>query len=320
MSVDPLPPASPRSLPPRSGASRAALQGTGALRRGPAWVVLLGAWACSPDGGGRDSAGETLPSEGELRVLTYNVAGLPDGISSAGAPLLERMPQIAALLEDYDVVGLQEDFDTEGHAALVGEATHPASRWFDALAAEDRVYGAGLSQLSRTEVVDYYEEHYDQCNGVFDGSSDCLASKGFQVLTLSLGGEELDFYNTHHEAGGGDEDVAARSSQVDQVIAAVAARSSDRAVLYTGDFNLRPSDIEDVEPLARYDEAGLPRSCDLLDCAESDHIDQLRLRSSPTLEVWPIAWSRETVFVDGDGADLSDHPAVSITLGWRRIE
>jgi endonuclease/exonuclease/phosphatase family metal-dependent hydrolase len=285
--------------------------------------MVLGACACSPDSGGKDSAGEPLPSEGELRVLTYNVAGLPDGISSAGAPLLERMPQIATLLEDYDVVGLQEDFDGEGHAALVGDATHSTTQWFDTLVSEERVYGAGLAQLSRTDVGGYYEEHYELCNGVFDGASDCLASKGFQVLTLSLGGEKLDFYNTHHEAGGGEEDEAARLSQVDQVIAAVAARSSDHAVLYTGDFNLHPEDAEDAEdaePLARYDAAGLARSCDLLDCAEPNHIDQVRLRSSPTLEVWPIEWSRETVFVDGEGADLSDHPAIAITLGWRRVE
>jgi endonuclease/exonuclease/phosphatase family metal-dependent hydrolase len=275
--------------------------------------------ACSgPVDSAADTAPAEVPTEGELRILTYNVAGLPDGVSSAGAPLLERMPQIAARLDDYDLVGLQEDFSEEGHAALVGEAAHPTVHWFDARVAADRFYGAGLSQLARPDAVAYEEEHYTACNGQFDGASDCLASKGFQVLTLSLGGAELDFYNTHHEAGGGDADEAARLTQVDQVLASVEGRSAGRAIVYTGDFNLHPDDAEDAEPLARYDAAGLLRTCDLLGCAEPNHIDQVRLRSSEALELEAVDWARVADMVDAQGEDLSDHPAIEVTIRWRR--
>jgi endonuclease/exonuclease/phosphatase family metal-dependent hydrolase len=285
-------------------------------------AALLGLALCTgctgkPDSAA-DSGAESVPTEGELRILTYNVAGLPDGVSGAGAPLLERMPQIAARLDDYDLVGLQEDFDTAGHEALVGDAGHGTVRWFDTLVADDRLYGSGLSQLARPAIVAYEGEHYTGCNGVFDGASDCLASKGFQVLTLSLGGAELDFYNTHHEAGGGDEDEAVRLAQVQQVVASTEGRSAGRAIIYTGDFNLHPDDAEDIAPLAAYDNAGLLRTCDLLGCAEPNHIDQVRLRDGDDIELEAVAWARVEDMVDAAGEDLSDHPAVEVTIRWRR--
>jgi endonuclease/exonuclease/phosphatase family metal-dependent hydrolase len=183
----------------------------------------------------------------------------------------------------------------------------------------DRVYGSGLALLSHGEQVDYTEVHYDECHGVLEGASDCLASKGFQVLTTTLGGVEIDLYNTHHEAGGGSEDEAVRLGQVDQVLAFMAGRS-DRAVIYTGDFNLHPDDVEDDEPLARYADAGLRNACDEVACAEPNHIDMIRLRDSGQLELTVEGWSRETQFVDEDGVDLSDHQAISATIRWRVVQ
>ena len=162
-----------------------------------------------------------------------------------------------------------------------------------------------------------YAQHYSDCNGVTDGSSDCLASKGFQATTIELGGVRLDVYNTHHEAGGGPADNAARATQVEELLAAVGERSEGHAVLLTGDFNLRRTDPEDVGLLTAYDEAGLPRACDLQRCPEPDHIDHIRVRSGTDLQLEVLDWSRETRFVSEDGTDLSDHPPIAITLAWR---
>ena len=150
-----------------------------------------------------------------------------------------------------------------------------------------------------------------------DGSSDCLASKGFQATSIKLGGARLDLYNTHHEAGGGAEDNAARTTQVEELLRSVQERSEEHAVLLTGDFNLRLTDPEDVDLLLAYDAAGLPRACDLLDCPEPDHIDHIRLRSGTELELEVLDWSRETRFVTEEGTDLSDHPAIAVTVAWR---
>lgn len=264
---------------------------------------------------------EDLPTSGGFRALTYNVAGLPDGLSSAEQPGKERMPQIAALLGEYDFVGLQEDFVEENHALLVDTA-HETEEWFDATyddAEVEPVMGSGLSVLGRGfEVLDYFEEHYTQCYGTIDNASDCLASKGFQVLRVSLGGEELDIYNTHHEAGGGEEDDAARRSQVEQVLASMAGRSAGRAILFMGDTNLRWSDEEDVDELELYASAGLIDACDATACPEPDHIDRFYTRDSETLALTVTEWLRDERFVDGDGMDLSDHPAIGMSLEWER--
>ncbi len=288
-------------------------------------IVVLLAFGCGTDSDPKtdsdlkSDSGEIGPLQGTLRVLTYNVAGLPDGVSSAEGALLDRMPAIQALLADYDLVGLQEDFDATGHAALTDGTSHAEVLWFSDTVGSDRVYGAGLAQLLPQASAGYREEHYTDCNGVFDGASDCLASKGFQTSTLMLGGEALDVLNTHHEAGGGLEDEAARLAQVDQVLAAIDTHSTGRAILMTGDFNLRPGDVEDAVPLARYDDAGLVRACDWMDCAEPNHIDQIRVRSSDTLSLEVLEWDRPAQFVTEDGVALSDHPAVSAVIAWEVV-
>ena len=260
---------------------------------------------------------EPLETSGSFRVLTYNVAGLPTGIASHPRPTDDRMVEISPMLADYDLIGLQEDFTDSGHDLLFEAPQHPIRSWFSEVYTSEQVYGSGLSQLSRVgEQVELYEEHYTACHGVLDGSSDCLASKGFQVLRLSLGGAELDFVNTHHEAGGGVEDEAVRTSQVDQVLASMSSRSEGRAVIFVGDLNMRWSDPPDALELQRYADAGLRNSCDELGCDEPDRIDQIWVRDGSELRLTVSDWAVETRFVDADGLELSDHDAIALTVQW----
>ena len=50
-----------------------------------------------------------MPTSGDFTVLSYNVAGLPQEISTVNPQ--EHIPLISPLLNDYDVVLTQEDFD-----------------------------------------------------------------------------------------------------------------------------------------------------------------------------------------------------------------
>ena len=166
------------------------------------------------------------------------------------------------------------------------------------------------------QVIGYFEEHFTGCNGILDDASDCLASKGFQVLRVSLGGETLDLYNTHHEAGGAAVDRAVREEQVDAIIASMDGRSAGRAVLLMGDTNLRWSDPEDVPGLEAYRDAGLLDACDLTHCSEPDHIDRFLMRSSDTLDITATDWWRDERFIDANGEELSDHPAIGGRFAW----
>lgn len=276
--------------------------------------LLLILAACGPSES--DSAIE-LPTSGSLRVLSYNVAGLPTGLAGPPRPTPERMAAIAPKLGGYDLVGLQEDFTDEGHDLLLAEADHPVRHWFSTTVAADRAYGSGLSSLAReAELVEVFEDHYSACNGVLDGASDCLASKGFLTLRLSLGGHELDFVNTHHEAGGGADDEAARTTQVTEVLAAMSGRSADRAVVFVGDFNMRWSDPPDAVELQRYADAGLRDACDELACPEPERIDRVLVRDGGGMRLTVSDWAVEPGFEDAEGAPLSDHDPVAITLSW----
>ena len=258
---------------------------------------------------------DTTPTSGDLRLLTYNVAGLPTGLAGPSVPTEERMPQIGAFLNAYDWVGLQEDFTEPGHELLLADAGHPVQYWFSEVLESTRALGSGLSTLVRVgEVVDYEETHYTACNGTLDGASDCLASKGFQITTVRLGSERVDFINTHHEAGGGLEDEAARTAQVDQILGALAA--TEHAVVFVGDFNMRWSDPPDATELQRYADAGLRDVCLELDCPEPDRIDRILVRDSANLMLTVSDWAVEPGYEDAEGAPLSDHDPVAATIAW----
>jgi endonuclease/exonuclease/phosphatase family metal-dependent hydrolase len=255
---------------------------------------------------------------GLLSMLTYNVQGLPDPLTDSDRPGTERMPAIATLLEPYDVVGLQEDFIEENHLLLT-DTSHPERRWFSAKTSSEKAFGSGLSALSRPTITAYVEIHYEQCHGILDGASDCLASKGFQVATLDLGGVLLDVINTHHEAGGGPLDIAARESQVEQVIAALDARP-DRAVVFLGDMNLRPSDPDDQPALARYASVGLRDACAEVACPEDNHIDQIYVRDGADLTLTVEQWNNvDPTFRFAEGDPMSDHPPISAIVRWDRV-
>ena len=256
--------------------------------------------------------------QGEFDALTYNVHGLPSQITGDDTP--GRMVQIAPLLEAFDVIGLQEDFDDNNHEVLVSDASFDTKLWFSETVEEDRVYGSGLSVLARQPLVEGLHEHYTDCNGVFDGASDCLASKGFQVVRLQVGPEAdqtLDVYNTHLEAGNGLEDDRARTAHVTQLLAALSGFSEGRAVLFLADTNLKDSDPEDLIEITRLlEQANLVELCVEVGCPEPGRIDRLLYRSSPSLSLTGVDWWVDERFEDSEGGPLSDHDPIAGRFGW----
>ncbi len=261
------------------------------------------------------------PPTGSLNVLTYNVHGLPAAI--AGDDPAGRMPQINPLLADYDVIGIQEAWVDEFYDALVLDTDRATEVRFDAPLPE-RVYGTGLAVLSDLPEVPAarVHQHYTMCNGTLDGASDCLASKGFQMvrMTLAEGDDEtfeVDVWNTHFEAGGGDADVEARQSHVDDITAAMVEHSAGRAMIFTADQNLSPwDDPEDEAPYQQILDTGLRDVCALLDCDDPEHIDKVMIRDGDRVAFEATAWDVPDAFHDAEGARLSDHPAISAQVTW----
>ena len=261
-------------------------------------------------------SGDEVPASGEFSVLTYNVHGLPPSIT--GDDTTARMEVIAPLLNGFDVVGLQEDFIDSNHGILEAAAEHPVRVRFSDLYDDDRVYGSGLALWSPFPEVDRQQVHYGSCSGLLEGASDCFASKGFQALRQELSpGLEVDFYNTHLEAGGGDEDNAVRVEQVAMLLDSLGGWSAGRAVVFTGDFNLHGGDPADIPLLDLLTgEAGLSDSCVAVDCPEPLRIDRLFFRDGDGLQLEALRWAQAEEFVDSGGLPLSDHDALSASFAW----
>jgi hypothetical protein len=255
-------------------------------------------------------------TSGSFSIMTYNVAGLPEGISSSHP--MRFTPLISPKLNPYDLVVVQEDFCY--HDDLIADDEHPyvSDPEYDPgcsiLVGENRDIGDGLNRFSIFPFSDFERSDWSVCNGTFDCASDCLTEKGFSVATHELApGVMVDVYNLHMEAGSCPADIENRSTQSDQLIAAIATHSAGRAVIVAGDTNSRLARDSGLQRL--FDEAGLVDSCLAVDCGD-EHIDRVMLRSSDTVSLEVESWSLPSEFVDDMGNDLSDHVPVLVRLKW----
>lgn len=314
-------------------------------------VLVAAAAACSGDDGGAsgDGAGGEggAAASGELRVLSYNVAGLPQEISTVNPE--EHIPLISPLLADYDIVLTQEDFDwwqgvaadldfVNYHDRLRAEAPHehataahpgPEAVGLDPTSRPLQI-GDGLGVLSRLPFTGETRVPWPGCFGGIDpsdgGAADCLAMKGFMMVTLTLAdGVEVDLYNLHGEAGGTDEDQRLQAQDFDELGAFIEERSAGRAIVLGGDTNLHTAgdhpdatggaDAEIWDAfLAR---TGLVDACAATECADAGMIDKVAYRGGEGVTLTAVSHDvpRER-FRSPAGDDLSDHPPVVVELTW----
>jgi hypothetical protein len=252
-------------------------------------------------------AGE--PQSGTITVLSYNVAGLPQGISGSNPEV--NMPLISPLLNNYDLALVQEDFYY--HEELIADAEHPYQSERSGDGVND--LGDGLNRFSQSLFGPHTRVKWEACYGQITNGSDCLAPKGFAVAEHELApGVFVDVYNLHMDAGRDPEDVAARAEQAIQLAETLADRSAGKAVIIGGDTNMKAEDEANLQGLI--DAAGLTDTCRALGCGEELRIDRVLFRSSDDVAFEVQSWALDRSFVDGDGVDLSDHEAVAVELTW----
>jgi exonuclease III len=253
------------------------------------------------------------PASGTLRVITYNVAGLPEGLSASHPAT--NLPLIGNRLNRYDLALVQEDF---AYAKALRENLRLPyqSRPFER--GERYDFGDGLSTFSRFPFADPVRTAWTRCNGFTGEYFDCLTPKGFTIATVVLAdGASLDVYDVHLDAGWSDGDRAARTAQLEQLAAAILQHSRARAVLVGGDFNLHPNERDKLE---RFEQAtGLADACSTLRCADRARIDRVLFRSSAALRLTALRWRLPPGFRDARGAPLSDHAPVGVDFTWRHL-
>jgi endonuclease/exonuclease/phosphatase family metal-dependent hydrolase len=244
---------------------------------------------------------------GEVSVLTYNVAGLPERLSASHPA--QNSDEIGTLLNDYDVAVLQEDFAY--HAELRKNALHPYG--MPAIGSDGRHNASGLARLSNLPMTDYQQWIWDACHGTTGSGSDCLATKGFSVaahqVDLVASSVQIDIYNLHMDAGDSAADDVARQRQIGQLLETIAAHSLEKAVIVAGDTNV---ELLWDGPLTSLMNAGFEDACSHLDCPEPDRIDRVLYRSSAFITLEPQRWRVPEGFTDEEGRPLSDHRPVVV--------
>jgi hypothetical protein len=274
---------------------------------------------------------------GRFSALTYNVAGLPAGLSGSEPDVNTEL--ISPLLNPYDLVLVQESWINPDppipglevfHEVLVSQVTHPflSEPAPPPLGGDPRrpeaLVSDGLNRMSRFPFGELTRVMWDDCFGGADtsdgGAADCLSQKGFSVATTTIApGVEIDVYNLHGEAGNTPLDQQFRAGDFEQLAEFIAARSGGRAVIVGGDFNLNTDRAVDREVFDAFLAAtGLTDVCGVLDCGDdADRIDKFVYRSGGDVTIAPLThrFERET-FRRDDGAPLSDHDPLAVMFGW----
>lgn len=311
-------------------------------------LLLLVGVGCFGPGGGRP---HHWPPGGERRgtfdLLTYNVAGLPQEISTENPAV--NIPKISPLLNAYDLVLTQEDFDwwvpggvadgldfNQYHERLRAETDHefatpvhpgPEAAGIDLADRPLMLVGDGIGMLSRFPLADFETRAWTGCFGGYtNGASDCLAMKGFRAATMELGGAEVDVYSLHAEAGGGDEDQALQAADFAQLAAFITEHSAGRAIVLGGDTNLhldRPDDPQDAADPGIWSDflaaTGLTDVCDATQCDDPGIIDKVAIRDGAGIRLRADAHAVPVErFSDEAGVPLSDHSPVVATISWTR--
>lgn len=300
------------------------------------------------DGAARAADGGDGAGGGEFSVLSYNVAGLPQEFS--GEQPSVHLPLISPLLNAYDIVLTQEDFDwwvpgldgfdfVHYHERLRKDATHeyrsekhpgPEAVGIDLDLRPEPQVGDGLGFLSRFAFTDVTRVPWARCFGGIDGSDrgagDCLAMKGFMVGTFELApGREVDIYTLHAEAGATETDQELQADDMKALAQLIAERSEGRALIVAGDTNLHTAGDHpdatgalDGEIWSTFLEATeLSDACAELDCTEPGSIDKLAFRSGQGVQLTALSHHFEVErFQNAQGEPLSDHDALKVEFRW----
>lgn len=253
-------------------------------------------------------AEEASPITGTFTAMSYNVAGLPQGINSDQFPEL-HMPMISPRLNNYNIVAVQEDFYY--HKELVQENHHQYKSKYFAL---EGGLGDGLNQFSDYLMLNYMRTGWDDCHG-----TDCYTPKGFTYSRVKITPKVyIDVYNLHCNAGSDSADLAARRKNILQLCKYINLRSKDNAVIVLGDFNCRYTrtgdNIRELLSLG-FKDAWIEKERNGILPTQNDIpllgvevVDKIFYKSNSTIELKALEYVMPTSdFLDNDGNWLSDH-------------
>ena len=270
----------------------------------------------------------SIATEGEFSVITYNVAGLPEIISSAVTSRESSIAEIGRRLNDYDIVHVQEDFNYNTALYESGNS-HP----YRSAPMGPVPFGDGLNTLSKFPISEVERVEWNDCTG-----ADCFTPKGFTRSRIQLAQEVyIDFYNVHANAANHASAAAARCKNIHQLSNYIKTHSKNNAVIVMGDMNahycyksdnirelLLANDLNDSWVMLKK-QGQFPKSIvdlpgdDILSLTDTcESIDKILFRNSEQILLEPVQYQvPQALFSDEQGRPLSDHHPVSLSFSWK---
>ncbi|GHF98110.1 jacalin-like lectin [Streptomyces hydrogenans] len=303
------------------------------MRRLLAGLAALAAALVGPTATAPPATAAHPTGSGTFSVLTYNIAGLPESVSSAPTPREPATTEIGRRITPYDIVHVQEDFNY--HARLyAADTAHP----YRTPTSGGAGIGSGLNTLAKSayEADDVARVRWNSCQ--YD-SGDCLTPKGFTLTRQRLAeGVYVDFYNLHTNAGTSAGDLKSRADNLNQLTAFITTHSAGNAVVVMGDTNTRYTRTGDTiaafaaanrltDAWVELIRGGVPPSqgSDPLLCDQSlptvpdtcELVDKVLYRGSRLVSLNATSYRNEhAAFLTDTSRMLSDHDPVAVGFSW----
>lgn len=264
--------------------------------------------------------------QGKISLLTYNIAGLPQGISAAKLPRKFSIAEIGEKVEPYDIVNVQEDFNY--NTSFYSKNLHP----YRTQTKGKIPIGDGLNTLSKYPIIEYRRIPWRHCSG-----PDCWTVKGFSFAQIQLANQvTVDVYNVHANSSDVARAARARRENFRQLATYINDNSAGRPLIVMGDFNahyaykrdnlhefLLTTGLSDgwVQFLRKgvFPEV-IPKfiAQHMLSLNnDTESLDKIFFRNSEHLKFQPMDYQVEIQhFTSVEGEALSDHLAVSMQLNW----
>lgn len=251
---------------------------------------------------------QELQNQVEINFVTYNIAGLPDTLTSSRevSKADKRFPVIANFLKQFDVIGIQEIFIPERHIIEDKLKTYYLVHGTDT-GNITKMYGSGVYIFSRWPILKSAFETWDQAEDY-----DSVSHKGFVIATTKVSEDlQIDIYSLHAQAG--HQYVHIRENQYKQFHSALKKYSlgQGRPVIIMGDFNSGPNKRD--EYFAFENDMGMKNVNDELKGV--DHILYSDNKSEWSIEVVQV---KKIEMKRYEGKRLSDHEPVCAKLRFIR--
>ncbi|MCB0510609.1 MAG: hypothetical protein KDC82_07570 [Bacteroidetes bacterium] len=264
-------------------------------------------------------------ASGSLSLLSYNVAGLPQSISSSDPE--KYMSLISPSLNDFDVVHVQEDFCYHDSLLLYLDLPYRSE--------PTPCIGSGLNSFSKYPIKDFERVAWTDCT-----LADCFSLKGFSYSKIEVAKDiYIDFYNVHCNAGSSEESKAARRKNLEQLITYMQVHSPSNAIVIMGDFNnkyIREGDsirafldlgfTDAWIELIRQDDIPQMNNIPLEDCypistsISCEGVDKLLYRSNDEMKLKAISFQygddNRFFFEGNDTLPLSDHEPLMVQMSF----